>query len=121
MSISIGTYVLSDGTRAQPARLTSATGTRAIQQSHPIRSDKKLYDRAGRSFEETIEVAYSYASAALARAGWVDRRASALAEPKGSYVDGTVTIGLALIETCSLVWADGGGITIAYHITGELA
>ncbi len=121
MSISVGAYVLSDGSRYQPARITAASGSRAVRQAHPIRSDKKVYDRKGRAFDETVEVSYTYTSSELARAGWISRRAAALAEPKGAYVDGSATVGNALIDSVNLVWSDGCGITVAYHITGELA
>ena len=120
MSLTLGTYVLSDGTRAQPARVTGGSGTRAVQRAAPIRAGGKVHDRQGRLFEETVEVSYSYATAELARAGWVARRAAALAEPKGAYADGAVAIGTALIETATLVWSDGCGIAIAYHLIGEL-
>lgn len=121
MSLTLGTYVLSDGTRAQPARVTGGSGTRAVQRAAPIRADGKVHDRQGRLFEETVEVSYSYATAELARAGWVARRAAALAEPKGAYTDGAAAIGVGtLIETATLVWSDGCGITIAYHLIGEL-
>lgn len=119
MAITIGTYTLSDGSRSQPARITGGSGTRVVQTSHPIRADRKVYDRKGRLFEETVEVGYSYDSADLARAGWVARRAAALLQEKAAYTDGTTVIGNALIETATLVWCDGCGITIAYHITGE--
>lgn len=121
MSITIGALTLSDGTRAEPARLAGGSGSRAVQASHPIRGDAKLYGRQGRRFEETLEVSYSYATPALARAGWVTRRAAALAQDKAAYADNGTAIGNALVETVALVWNDGCGITIAYHITGELA
>ena len=121
MAITVGTYVLSDGTRAQPARVTGGSGARVVQPSHPIRGDAKTYDRKGRRFEETVEVAYTYASHAAARAGWAARRDASTAEPKGEYKDGDTVIGVGLVETATLVWSDGCGITIAYHITGELA
>jgi len=121
MPITVGTYVLSDGTRAQPARVTGGSGARVVQPSHPIRSDAKAYDRKGRRFEETVEVSYTYATYAAARAGWAARRDAATAEPKGQYKDGDTVIGTGFVETATLVFSDGCGITIAYHITGELA
>lgn len=120
MAITIGTLQLSDGTRAQPARITGGSGARAVQPSRPVRADAKVYDRQGRSFEESLQVDYTYATHALARAGWVSRRNAALSEPKGAYVDGPTTVGSGLIDQCRLVYIDGCGITIEYHITGEL-
>lgn len=121
MAITLGAYQLSDGSRSQPARVTGGNGVRSVQRSQPIRADVKVHDRKGRLFEETVEVSYTYASYDAARAGWVSRRAAALAQAKAAYTDGATVIGSALIETCTLVWSDGCGITIAYHIVGELA
>lgn len=120
MSITLGSYTLSDGTRAQPARVTAGSAARAVKTSTPIRADAIVYDRAARRFEETIEVSYSYATPALARAGWITRRTSALAQAKAAYTDGSTTIGNALIESVTLLYNDGCGITISYHIIGEL-
>lgn len=121
MSITVGAFTLSDGTRAQPAHVTGGSGSRVVQPSHPIRADGKVLDRQGRLFEETVEVSYTYETHAAARAGWVARRNAALAQEKAAYADGATVIGNALIETATLVWSEGCGITIAYHITGELA
>lgn len=121
MSITLGAYTLSDGTRAEPARVTGGSGTRNIQIGAPLRADAKVFDRAGRRFEETIEVSYSYSTAALARAGWITRRNAALAQAKATYTDNTTVIGNALIETVQLLYNDGCGITIAYHLIGELS
>lgn len=121
MALTLGTLTLSDGTRAQPARVTGGTGTRAVQASRPIRGDAQVHDRQGRLFEETVEVSYSYATPEEAREGWVARRGAALAEPKAAYTDGNAVIGTGLADSVQLVWYDGCGITIAYHIMGELA
>jgi len=121
MSLVVGSVTLSDGSRSQPYRTTDGSGSRSVSPSRPIRSDAKIHDRKGRLFEETVEVDYSYESAAAARAGWVTRRAAALAQAKGTYSDGSTTIGSALIDNVKLVWLEGCGLTIAYHIIGEIA
>lgn len=121
MSITLGSVTLSDGTRAQPARIIGGSGSRAVQPAHPCRGDIVLHDRQGRQFEETVEVAYTYATPTLAYAGWVTLRNAALAQAKAAYTVESSNIGNALIDNVRLIWADGCGITVAYHITGELA
>ena len=121
MAITLGSLTLSDGTRAEPARVTGGSGSRAVQAVQPMRADGKVIDRQGRRFDETLEVSYSYATHALARAGWVARRAAALAQAKAAYTDDGTVIGTALVESVSLAYVDGCGITVQYRIQGELA
>ncbi len=121
MSITIGSLTLSDGTRAQPARLAGGEGARAVQAARPIRGDARVHDRQGRIFEETVEVSYSYDTPALAHAGWAALRDAALAAPKAAYTVHSAKVGNALVDSVTLVWADGCGITVRYHITGEMS
>ncbi len=121
MALTIGTYTLSDGTRSQPYRVTSSSGARSVQPATPIRAPAKVFDRAGRRFEEIVEVSYSYDTPALARAAWIAMRAAVLALDKGAYVDNGTTVGNALVADCQTVYAEGCGLTVSFHIQGELA
>ena len=119
--IAIGDYTISADPRSEPTRTVSGSARRAVQVSAPIRGDTRAYDRANRTYEETLETAYSYADAAEAEAGWRARRAQALRQPKALYTYEGQEIGPAIIESCDLVWRDGCGITLSYRIIGEFA
>jgi hypothetical protein len=127
MKVTLGTTVLAtgslDASDPQPARLVGASGEAAVQIAERIRAANVLiYGRGNIRYADSVEVTYSYASAAAAQAAILTLRAAALAASGTlTYKVGATetTIANAFCRLAALVSWSGCGIVMRYEIIAQ--
>lgn len=103
MTLTLGTLTLSDGTRAQPWRIISSTGSRNVESATRIRAaNVALFDRKNKSFSDVIELTRTWDSVSACASGCISLQNEILSEPLGTLSYGSTNRGNAIATNVSM-------------------